>query len=562
MFEQTTRSRIRGDRPIASTRQKPLRVAILLRSTRVPAWVADLAYVLSNADDFEPTAFVISDLSRVQPAGTRQATLFQRTRTARRRSPTGSTISARDPFAAVDLQRIVPSVPLLVMRSGVRAPSETPFDVAVAADYSLAAEHMRWGLRLRLGAWFSHELALPSSSARPGVWCQLAEAQRQEQVTVTVTSLDGEPPVERVISAADISLESPLPSKRRACVGWSAVSLLLAALEHACHQEEWTGAGQLAAPSVLTTRLNRYATRDRTLRASHHAALLSCVGRLGGAAVKRASLKRQWLLAYQFGGNSDLSPSSRIRLLVPPPDRFWADPHVVFANDEYHVFFEEFNYIHGKGHISTMRLGESGPLGTSLVAFSCEYHLSYPFVFAFDGDWYMIPECSQAGRIDVFRAEDFPVRWAYAATLIRNVRAVDTTLVEHGGRWWLFTTIRRLRGDPPLSHLYLFSAASPLSEVWEPHPMNPIVSGEAGARAAGGIMTRGDRLLRPSQDCGGSYGRRILLSEIVAMDGRKYLERPAGSLETNEASGFIGLHTVSQAGDLTVVDLCRWISRG
>ena len=142
-----------------------------------------------------------------------------------------------------------------------------------------------------------------------------------------------------------------------------------------------------------------------------------------------------------------------------------------------------------------------------------------------------------------------------------GVRAVDTTLVEHEGRWWLFTTIRKLSGGSSVSHLYLFSADNPLSEVWEPHPMNPIASGAAGARSAGGIMSWDHRLIRPSQDSRGSYGRRICLSEILLMTRDDFRERPAGVLQPNEANGFVGLHTVSRARDLTIIDLLRWRTR-
>ena len=142
-----------------------------------------------------------------------------------------------------------------------------------------------------------------------------------------------------------------------------------------------------------------------------------------------------------------------------------------------------------------------------------------------------------------------------------DVSAVDTTLHESGGRWWLFTTLRKLGDGSSMSHLYLFSADSPLSDRWEPHPMNPIASGAAGARAAGGIMQRDCRLIRPSQDSRRAYGRRILFSEIVRMTREDFREKPAGSLEPNEAKGFVGLHTVSQARGLTIVDLCRWRTR-
>ena len=74
-------------------------------------------------------------------------------------------------------------------------------------------------------------------------------------------------------------------------------------------------------------------------------------------------------------------------------------------------------------------------------------------------------------------------------------------------------------------------------------------------------MERGDGLLRPSQDSRLAYGHRVQLRRIDVMTRDEYRERPVGLLEPNVAGGFVGLHTVSQVDDLTVVDLLRWRSR-
>jgi hypothetical protein len=263
-----------------------------------------------------------------------------------------------------------------------------------------------------------------------------------------------------------------------------------------------------------------------------------------------------------MGPGDDLAPTKATHWLVPPGDRFWADPQVVRHNGEYHVFFEELPYDADRAHIATMRLGEDGPIGQPRVALARDYHLSYPHVFTFAGEPYMIPESGQAGVVEAYRSRAFPLAWEPVATLMTDVRAVDTTVFEHGGRWWLFTTIRRLRGESSLECLHLFSADHPLSDEWRPHPCNPVALGVAGGRSAGGVLHLGSRLVRPAQDSTGTYGRRIRLYEIVKLTANEYEEKPFGSLEPNEARGFIGLHTVSRAGPLTIVDLCRWQLKG
>lgn len=272
-------------------------------------------------------------------------------------------------------------------------------------------------------------------------------------------------------------------------------------------------------------------------------------------------MRRQWMMAYVIASADDLAPTKATRWLVPSADRFWADPHVIRRDGDYHVFFEEQRYDAAEAHIATMRLTADGPIGPPVVALARDYHLSYPHLFTFEGEPYMIPESGQAGVIQAFRARAFPLGWEPVATLMTGVRAVDTTVFEQDGRWWLFTTIRRLQGESSLDCLYLFSADHPLSDEWRPHPGNPVAVGVAGGRSAGGILRLGSRLVRPAQDSTGAYGRRVRLYEIVKLTLDEYVEKPCGGLEPNEVRGFIGLHTISRAGDLTIVDLCRWRPR-
>ena len=67
-------------------------------------------------------------------------------------------------------------------------------------------------------------------------------------------------------------------------------------------------------------------------------------------------------------------------------------------------------------------------------------HLSYPFLFRHAGELYMIPESSAAGRVDLWRCSEFPGTWRRERTLIADISAADTSLLNWNGRWWLFAT--------------------------------------------------------------------------------------------------------------------------
>ena len=76
------------------------------------------------------------------------------------------------------------------------------------------------------------------------------------------------------------------------------------------------------------------------------------------------------------------------------------------------------------------------------------YHLSYPFVFSYDNEFYMIPETGSNSTIELYKCLEFPEKWEMAAILMKDVRAYDTTILHKDGKWWLFTNICENEGGP------------------------------------------------------------------------------------------------------------------
>ena len=65
---------------------------------------------------------------------------------------------------------------------------------------------------------------------------------------------------------------------------------------------------------------------------------------------------------------------------------------------------------------------------------------------------------------------------------------VDSTILFHKNKWWLFTNIADPEGTSPHNELYLFSSDNLLSHNWKSHPMNPVISDVKRARPAGKII--------------------------------------------------------------------------
>jgi hypothetical protein len=233
--------------------------------------------------------------------------------------------------------------------------------------------------------------------------------------------------------------------------------------------------------------------------------------------------------------------------------RFYADPFPILHEGRLTLFVEDFVHATGKGIISAVEFGPDGPLGTPEPVFEQPGHLSYPFVFAADGEVWMIPESCSAGRVDLFRATAFPGGWVKEATLIEGVTASDATLIEWNGLWWLFATVRD-GGGSFSDALHLWSAPD-FRGPWTPHPRNPVLIDIASARPAGDMIIRDGQLLRPVQDCRQGYGKALGIARVTRLDREGF----AQGVETIiEAGGPLWpgrrLHSLNSAGGFEFID--------
>lgn len=233
--------------------------------------------------------------------------------------------------------------------------------------------------------------------------------------------------------------------------------------------------------------------------------------------------------------------------------RFYADPFPILHGGRLTLFLEDFVHATGKGVISAVEFGPDGPLGKPEPVFEQPGHLSYPFVFARDGEVWMIPESCSAGRVDLFRAAAFPGGWVKEATLIEGVTASDATLIERDGLWWLFATVRD-GGGSFSDALHLWSAPD-FRGPWTPHRRNPVLIDIASARPAGDMIIRDGELLRPVQDCRQGYGKALGIARVTRLDGDGFAQEVETILE---AGGPLWpgrrLHSLNSAGGFEFID--------
>ena len=242
---------------------------------------------------------------------------------------------------------------------------------------------------------------------------------------------------------------------------------------------------------------------------------------------------------------------------------FVADPFMIKLESAWYMFFEMYNGHRWKGEIGLAKSENARQWVYQGVVLSESFHLSYPYVFYWEDEFYMIPESGDNHSIRLYRAKNFPTGWELVCTLLSQQTFVDSSVIFHHGKWWLFTETNADLKHDTLKVFYAENLWSP----WREHPLSPVVRGNPHiARPAGRIMPDGEKLIRFAQDCYPIYGTQVLAFEVNINENR-YDEKPIALNPLLKASGkgwnangmhHIDLHRSTGGEWLACVD--GWIS--
>lgn len=216
------------------------------------------------------------------------------------------------------------------------------------------------------------------------------------------------------------------------------------------------------------------------------------------------------------------------------PSNFVADPFI-FAKSgvpkrlglpnqpPLHIFFETKSNTVMRGEIGVAESLDGGATWQYIgIALSEPWHLSYPHVFSWNGQVYMMPEGSESGSLRLYRAVKYPLRWEVEKELIKKP-LVDASLVEWKDRWYLFASDPSRPGHKRNAELQIFHSETPLGPFTQ-HYLNPVMFGDprSGARMAGRLLKYNNKLYRFGQDCSGTYGRNVVAFRIDALSPTEF----------------------------------------
>jgi hypothetical protein len=283
-------------------------------------------------------------------------------------------------------------------------------------------------------------------------------------------------------------------------------------------------------------------------------------GRLVRGKLHKLLRREQWIIGYKlqappWPSNVPYNVFHGFKYLRPPRDRYWADPFPICVEGRFAIFIEEHLFDAQHGHISLIEMNGDGSTLPPRPILSTDYHLSYPFVFKWREDWYMIPETLTRRAVELFRATRFPEQWEYLGPLIRDVDAVDATVAEIGGQWFLFAGIV-VPGANEAAALNVYSAPTPLGP-WIPHAHNPVKIDVRGARPAGRLFEYDGHWYRPGQMGAPQYGSGIVMHRLERLTPSDFSESVVSQISPHWRNGYRGVHTINAAGALTVIDVLQ-----
>jgi len=237
-------------------------------------------------------------------------------------------------------------------------------------------------------------------------------------------------------------------------------------------------------------------------------------------------------LAYSNSVNSSMK-NIELKIIQPDKNTFLADPFLFKFNNKLYCFAEEFDKKIKKGKIVSFIIS-NGEFTQKTISLEESFHLSFPFIFNYKNQIFLCPDTSAINEIRIYRSIDFPKKWAFEKTLIKNIKATDTMIFEKDNISWLLTNIDRSNTNDFSHDLSIFySLESPISDKWEEHKLNPISANSLNSRNAG-LINLNNNFYRISQKQGfDRYGQDFSINKIENINKDNYSEFKDKTLESN-----------------------------
>ena len=273
--------------------------------------------------------------------------------------------------------------------------------------------------------------------------------------------------------------------------------------------------------------------------------------------------------------------------MLPGREGWWfADPLLCHRGGKRWLFAEAMDLSTGKGRLEVCELHDDGSIDGWRVALEEDFHLSFPMVFDWNGEVWMIPETGHDHSLRLYRCRVFPTKWELVQRFATDEELCDAILVDRRAESLtilcsetkpdnqLYVRYRRYT----LCHAVQETAALPLAEadtLPTAAPAGPfeLLPDETYnlqhrdfdfvSRNAGPLFVLGEQVIHPTQvSTSVDYGVYL---QFLARRGSSEVPLCAATPQNVEITGLnaadvIGVHTYCRDDVLEVID-ARYLTR-
>ncbi len=270
--------------------------------------------------------------------------------------------------------------------------------------------------------------------------------------------------------------------------------------------------------------------------------------------------EQQWIIKHSKKNNSETS-LYRFIDLIPSKGNNWADPFPIIDSNTLYLFAEQIGKDR-KGKIVCFEFDStSNSFCDPKVVLEEEYHLSYPYVFKYDGDWLMMPESGDSNKLKIYKSTEFPFQWKEEKIIFNDKKLFDVTPFEYNSKWYSFASERISNAISPNDYLLLFELPEGPIGAWKLHPSSPIKLDVRGGRCAGKIVEKDGKYYRVAQLGTPKYGYAIQFHEILKLDAFSYDEILVDTIYPYWDSKSLAIHTFNMVNGWHFVDCQRQIKK-
>ena len=248
---------------------------------------------------------------------------------------------------------------------------------------------------------------------------------------------------------------------------------------------------------------------------------------------------------------------------VPYKKDYWyADPLTFEYGGKHYLFTEAYDRKKALGSIAVSVIDERGHISKPRIIIRENYHMSYPYVFLWNGGIYMIPETSSNMTINLYRCVEFPLKWKLEAQMRIDEVFVDADVFVMGDNELCLLGSAVNRTDPLKVRYSRYRITKNGTEYSCRHEAYGTSGWNYYDRNAGKPVIIGGTEYMPSQESSETdYGIKINFRKIK--DGYSVASGAASSITLDNACfaagihrrNMIGVHTYSRIGKFEIIDL-------